>query len=585
MRYPHFPTGFTRRFLPSTLFALLGGLATLGLTGCQNLAAAPGTQLASPPKEVAAPLPDSGVRFREVAVQAGIAYQWHAPGKRPLNILQTIGNGCAFLDYNGDGNLDILLIGPHLALYKGDGKGHFVDVTHLAGLDKLTGQFLGCAVGDYDGDGWPDIYVSGYRTGLLLHNQVGKGFVDVTRTAGLKPQPWGTSAAWAETVPGSGRLDLFICNYADFGPNTQPQLCNFGDPAHPIPSSCGPRYYKPLPAVLYANLGNGKFADVSRTRGIAGLHGRGLGAAWADYDDSGLPGLAVANDEIDGDLLKATRTGNSVRYENVGNASGVAVDRDGNIHGGMGTDWGDYDNDGKLDLVVATFQREAKCLYHNDGTGLFTERSSPLGLAGPTAPWVAFGAKFADVDNDGFLDLWFANGHVQDNIADVEKNAVYRQPTQLFHNGAGQRFDDISQTACAALQTPIVGRGLAVGDYDNDGRIDALVVDSEGRPLLLHNESKTPNHWLGVKLIGTKCNHDGIGAMLTLEANGQKFLRRCATDGSYLSASDVRVHFGLGATHGPLTLHIRWPDGTQQTVSHLTPDRYQTIREETFSRR
>ena len=570
---PRFPS--QRRRIPlrrGGLWAALGGLSALLLPGCGPKPAQ--GEMVTAPGSGTVVAAASSVRFDEVGEASGIRYEWKVAGTRPLNILQTIGNGCAFLDYDNDGNLDILLVGPHLALYKGDGKGHFTDVTHDTGLDTLSGHFLGCAVGDYDNDGYDDVYISGYRTGILLHNEGGKRFSDATRQAGLTPQPWGTSCGWAETVPGSGKLDLFVANYADFGPDPKKylQLCPFDK----IMSSCGPRYYKPIKGALFANLGGGKFAEVAKARGLATLHGRGLGVAWADYEGSGVPGLAVSNDEIDGDLMKPKGRGPNLRYENVGNASGTAVDRDGNIHGGMGTDWGDYDNDGKLDLAVATFQRENKCVYHNDGAGLFTEKSSALGLAGATAPWVAFGTKFADVDNDGLLDLFFANGHVQDNIDAIEKSATYRQKTQLFHNIGGAQFEELGAKAGPAFDKEIVGRGLAVGDYDNDGKMDALVVDSEGKPLLLHNVSANTNHWLICRLKGTKSNRDGIGAQVTFDVGGKKMLRQCATDGSYLSASDRRVHCGLGAVT-TVTVSVRWPSGKTDTYPNLSADRVVTL--------
>ena len=485
------------------------------------------------PPQAAAP-----ALFTDVAEAAGLHYRWAIAGPRPLDILQTIGNGCAFLDYDNDGNLDVLLVGPKLALYKGDGKGHFTDVTHQMSLDKLHGHFLGCAVGDYDNDGYDDVYLSGYGTGILLHNQHGRGFQDVTAQAGLKPQPWGTSAAWAETTPGSGRLDLFVANYARFGPD-DPQLCD----SHGVQTSCGPRYYRPLKGVLYHSLGGGRFADVSAAAGLPALSGRGLGAAWAPLSPGEAPTLAVANDEMAGDLL---RPGPGGRYADAGTTSGTAFDRDGNIHGGMGTDWGDYDNDGKMDLFVCTFQGEAKSLYRSQGEGLFTDASYRAGLALPTMPRVAFGCKFLDYDNDGWLDLITANGHVQDNIHEIDTSATYRQTLQLFHNEKGGAFRDATGVGGPAFARAIVGRGLATGDFDNDGRVDVLAVDSEGAPLLLHNESRAPNHWLSLSLVGTRGNRDGYGAVVTAASGGLTQTRLCHADGSYLSSSTSGSIWGWG---------------------------------------
>ncbi len=505
--------------------------------------------------------------FTDVAQAAGINYQWKTSGSRPLNILGTIGNGCAFLDYNNDGNLDILLVGSQLALYQGDGRGHFTNVTHQAHLDQIHGHFLGCAVGDYDNDGYEDIYLTAYRGGVLLHNQGGKYFVDVTKQAGIAPQPWGTSAAWIQTT-NDGRLDLFICDYVAFGPHTNPQLCSNNG----IMTACGPRFYTGIPGVLYHNLGNGKFIDVSKQWGLhsstgnasgenaalqtGGLHGKDLGVASADFDGSGRQSLYVANDEVEGDLMQ--NLGN--RFKNIGAESGTAFNADGNVHGGMGVDWGDYDNDGRLDLAVATFQHESKCIYHNDGGGLFTESSAQLGIADKALSFVSFGVKFFDFNNDGWLDLIFASGHVQDNIKLIDKSSAYHQPMMLLQNQNGTAFRDVSQQAGSALKKRIVGRGLAIGDYDNDGRVDVLVVDSEGAPLLLHNETSPVGNWIEARLVGKKSNRDGLGALVTFQVNGRKYLRLCQTDGSYLSASERRVHCGLGSA-SEAVISVRWPGG------------------------
>ena len=559
------------RRAPCLLFAL-AALAAALTAGCRQ-----GPDPAQPkPSVTGAAVPAGPPLFSDVAGAAGLHYQWVVAGKRPLNILQTIGNGCAFLDYDNSGNLSVLLVGTdHVALFKGDGKGHFADVSRALGLDTLKGHFLGCAVGDYDGDGYDDLYITGYRTGLLLHNEGGKRFTDVTAQAGLKTQPWGTSAAWAESVPGSGRLDLFVANYAEFGPKS-PQLCR----TRGILTSCAPRDYLPIKGVLYRNLGGGRFRDDSAGAGIAATSGRGLGVAWAPLEPGEAPSLAISNDELAGDLLRPDSK-DAAHYTNIGAQAGTAFDRDGQIHGGMGTDWGDYAEDGRLDLFVATFQGEAKSLYHNDGSGQFTEVSYRTGLALPTIPQVAFGCKLFDYDNDGHLDILLANGHVQDNIHAIDAGTTYRQPLQLFHNSGAKppAFTDASASGGPAFAKPLVGRGLAVGDYDNDGREDVLVVDSEGTPLLLHNDCATPGHWLGVRLVGVRSNRDGIGALLTASFGGRKLLRLCHTDGSYLSASDKRVHFGLGAATTVDSLTVRWPSGLVQTVKSPPTDKYITVTE------
>ena len=509
--------------------------------------------------------------FREVGQEAGLQYRWEVPGKRPLNILQTIGNGCAFLDYDNDGNLDILLVGPRLALYRGDGHGHFTDVSRAMGLDRLHGHFLGCCVGDFDNDGWKDLYISGFRTGVLLHNESGKSFKDVTAQVGLTPQVWGASCAFAD-VDGDGYLDLYICNYVNFDPATDLLLCPFKG----VMTGCGPNDYQASNGVLYHNDKGRTFTDVTE-RWKLKSKGKSLGVAFADFNRSGHVSFAVANDLQFGDLNKNQWQG---KFENIGMASGTAGDRDGQVHAGMGIDWGDYDNDGLFDLFVTTFRDETKCLYHNDGHDVFHIVSGPAGIDKPSLPYVGWGCKFFDADNDGWLDLMIANGHVQDNIDRFEKT-TYREPTLFLHNRQGKPTTFVDATRSAGLgQLPlIVGRGLAVGDFDNDGRVDALVVDSEGWPLLLHNETGGANHWLGLTLTGTgRCNRDTYGAVVTFRDEHKRVVRQCQPGGSYLSSSDPRVHVGLG----PDTIQsvtVLWPDGKSQTWTDLQSDRYYTVQE------
>lgn len=561
------------------------------LPGCQNSSGKTTPVIPASTQSAAPTTATENALLVNRAREAGLNYRWEVSGKRPLNILQTIGNGAAFLDADNDGNLDLLLVGKKVALYRGDGKGHFTDVSQASGVAALKGDFLGCAVGDYDNDGFADIYLSAYRGGALLHNEatndqrpttntsqptpvpdsssVVRRFRDVTPSSGITAQPWGTSCTFTD-VDNDGKIDLYVGNYIIFGPNTKPQLCDFSG----ILSSCGPRFYTPEHGVLYQNLGGGKFRDVTQTWNARKVSGKALGVAAADFDGSGRQSIAIANDEVPGDLL-ANRKG---KFQNIGQDSGVAFDDDGTVHGGMGVDWGDYDNDGKLDLAIATFQNEAKTVYRNEGEGLFKDMSKPLGVAGIAFPYVAFGVKFFDLDNDGFLDLMFANGHVQDNISEIDKGLSYRQPVQLFHNIGGTRYEDFTARMQPGGANSFVGRGLAVGDYDNDGKVDVVVVDSEGEPLLLHNETPTTGNWLACRLEGKKSNRMGIGARLTIELGGKKLLRHCATDGSYLSASDVRVHVGLGEAK-TATVRVQWPSGKNSVHTDLPANQTVTLKE------
>ena len=597
-------TGRIRLTALSLLITLLGPLSSCVRPSTSALP--PHLSPAMPPSKLLTKAveqtPASPVRFMDIARTAGLNYRWKIAGTHPLDILRTMGSGCAFLDYNNDGNLDILLIGTKPALYQGDGKGHFRDVTKETGLDRISGHFFGCAVGDYDNDGYPDIYISGYHTGVLLHNEPSaltmrgheesagvrtpqaesagrlaasygpRVFHDVTRAMGLKPQPWGTSCGFAD-LNSDGYLDLYIANYVDFDPARMPRLC----PDHGVAAACGPRSYRGLKGVLYFNEGGRHFRDGTRESGAAMHSGNGLGVAFADYDGSGHVSLAIANDELSSNLFQNMGGG---RLREVGIPSGMALNNWGSIYAGMGVDWGDYDNDGRPDLFVATYHNEPKSLFHNNGNGTFTDRSQNNGIARATLSFLAFGAKFVDADNDGWLDILIANGHVEDNVQDISKDQRYRQPIQLLRNlgGADPQFEDISAVAGLNRLPTIVGRGLAIGDFDNDGRMDALAVDGEGAPLLLHNTTPGPGHWIGFKLMGTGgSNRDGYGAQVTVTlSNGQTRMRQSAAGGSYLSSSDARVHVGLGKQRIKSVL-VRWPDGLKEMWKALKEDRYVTL--------
>ena len=535
----------------------------------------------------------SGVQFVDVAVQAGVVRVYSAGGKPniPLTILQTIGHGGAFLDYNQDGNLDILLVDTSLTLYQGDGQGHFTDVTQATGMNRLHGHFLGCTVADYDNDGYPDLYISGYREGRLLHNEAGgrnssrsatvssphlRVFRDVTAAAGLKPQRWGTSCGFVD-LDNDGLLDLVIANYVDFGPDPHRYLqrCE--------PLACPPQDYNPERPTYYHNLGQGRFREVARSSGLLTSAGKGLGVAFADYDQDGKQDILFANDEVAGDLFH--NEGDN-RLRNVGVEAGVAFGPEGRPHGGMGADWGDYDGDGRPDAVVTTYTNQPKSLYHNDGKGLFTDVSEQSGVGSSTKPWLAFGVKWLDYDNDGWLDLMIANGNVDNNISVMFPDVHYRQPTQLLRNTGGDfggkdiKFVDVSKLAGKALQKPIVGRGLAIGDFDNDGRIDVLLIEDEGPALLLHNQGGRVGHWIGLSLTGAgHSNRDALGARVTVEAGGRKQVREVQTSGSYLSASDHRLLIGIGAATHIDKIAIRWPDGREENLSGIAIDRYHTLQE------
>jgi enediyne biosynthesis protein E4 len=480
---------------------------------------------------------------------------------------------------------------------------------------------MGCAAADYDNDGRTDLFVTGYRCCALYHNEGARrsalgarreqampspsaerrapsaAFRDVTDAAGIRDPGWSTSAGFAD-VDGDGRLDLYVARYVRF----DPRGIRFCDQAG-VRTACGPTTYDPERGRLWHNEGGGRFRDVTEAAGLADAHGNALGVAFGDYDGDGRVDLAVANDQLPGDLFhnegarrsalgarreqampspSAERRAPSAAFRNVGVASGIAYNAAGQAYAGMGIDWGDVDRDGRPDLVVTTYQHQPRCLYRQDRTGLFTDVAMSAGIGRATINTLAFGTRFLDVDNDGWLDVVFANGHVVDNIQQAEANVTYRQASQLFRNkGAAEpgRFEEISARAGPDFTRPIVGRGLCAGDLDDDGRLDLLIVDAEGAPLLLRNEDPSGHHWLSLRLIGTRSNRDAIGARVTLTAGGQSQTRACFTDGSYMSASDPRVHFGLGTAPRADAIVIRWPAGGLTTLRGVPADQTITVRE------
>jgi hypothetical protein len=582
---------------PGRLIAVLLGAF---LAGCRPPAVGDGTL--SPPGQTpgmaartaraTAAAQRSDVRFTDVAASMGVAFRWKSVRKAPLNILEISSAGAGFIDYDADGWPDLLLVGPEggvrtrtpgsaasCALFRNQRGQRFENVTHEVGLDRLSGRWHGCAVADLDNDGWPDVLITGYRRQVLLHNESGQRFVDVTARSGIVSDTWGTSASFFD-ADRDGLVDLLLGSYVKFGPGS-PEFMN----RNGVRITLGPDAYPAEPLRYFRNLGGLRFREETRAAGFHVSRGKCFGTAVADFNDDGAADVYVANDEMPGNLFVNDGSGH---FTDRGVESGTALSGAGRRQGGMGVAWGDWDNDLRPDLVVTTFTQEPKSMYHNDGGSLFSDRSYTSQVTQGLIPWVGFGVLFADVNRDGYLDLAMVNGHVEDLIRQVDPANDYPQPMKLFINRAGGTFEDASETTGDGFRRAIVGRALAEADWDNDGDPDLLAADLEGPPVLLRNEAPAgAAHWLGLHLIGTgKSNRMALGARVTVTSAGPEAnqrsspsrrtrqLRELHTDGSYLSAHDPRVLFGLGADAAGQDVEVRWPDGKIQTARGIRPDRY-----------
>lgn len=523
----------------------------------------------------------SGIRFEDIAPAAGIQYKYPVQ-PRPMRNLEAFGCGCAALDFDDDGWMDILLVtAPHPILYHNRGDGTFEDVTDKSGLDKVIGDWKGCAIGDYNGDGRLDILLTGFRCLSLLRNRDGHHFADLTRQAGLDPanhNHWGSSAGFMD-LDGSGRMALVILNYVIFGPK-EPQYCEF---VPGIRSGCPPSSYKPEYPELWENIGNGRFSDITSECGFTSrsggwnVHGKALVVAFTDYDNDGLLDFYIGNDGTPAELM---HNNGHLKFTNEGLRLGVAMGVNNQAQASMGADWADYNRDGRLDLVNSAFADEPYSLYKNNGF-YFDNVSTQVGIAEPTRKPLGFGAKFLDLDNDGYSDLVFADGHVYDNVNRVDPASTFRQPTLLFHNRDGRAFVNIGPSVGKDFTRPIVGRGLATADFDHDGRVDILIVDYEGAPLLLHNVSRPTGHWVEFSLRGSLPNRFAYGARVTVHSGKASWVGEVSPASSYLSSSSPTIHFGLGKIGSLDSLDVRWSDHRVEKFAVNEVDRIIRIEEGT----
>ena len=523
--------------------------------------------------------------FEEVAPSASGIKWVHKAGKSPEKYLpETTGAGCAFFDYDNDGWMDIYLVNsgkcdffdpsPPLrnALYRNNHDGTFTDVTEKAGV--LGGGYgMGVAVGDYDRDGFPDLFVSQYGRSILYHNNGDGTFTDVTEKAGVAAPGWASSAVWFD-YDNDGLLDLFVGRFGDFSKSKSVSCGEAGRRRY-----CLPRMFQPMPSWLFHNNGDGTFTDVGKESGIANSLGKAWGVVATDINNDGRMDLFVANDTV-ANFLFANR-GNG-RFEEIGLQADVAYNAEGQSRSGMGTDSADFNEDGWMDLFVANINEEIFSLYQNNRDETFEDKAMELGIGMATRSISGWGLKFFDYDNDGNLDLFLANGHPDDLIEEVYSGVKYNEPLLLFQN-TGTGFKNISAQSGPAFAKSFSARGMAIGDFNNDGAVDVLISVNDGAPVLLRNNNVGRNHWLGVRLVGKKSNPDAIGARITYQAGDLKRSRMKVGGGSFLSSHDPRLVLGTGKQNKIAWLEVRWPQpgSAVERFTDLPIDRYVTIVEGT----
>jgi hypothetical protein len=552
------------------LLGLLGGTACA--SWLPRLRAAPQQQKAEPFFEEVPP-ETSGIHWTHVA---GLSKDMYVP--------ETIGPGCAFLDYDNDGWMDIYLVnsGPcdfykppqplRNALYRNNRDGTFTDVTEKAGVPG-NAYGMGVAVGDFNGDGFPDLYVTQYPHNILYRNNGDGTFTDVTERAGVAAPGWTTSAVWFD-YDNDGRLDLFVCRFGDFS-KSKAIFCGNRDTG--LHYYCSPQVVSPNTCWLFHNNGDGTFTDVSRESGIAGLKSRAWGVVASDINNDGRMDLFVSNDGMVNFLLANRGKG---KFEDIGLLAGVAYNSFGAARAGMGVDAADYNSDGNTDLFLADIDHEVYSLYRNAGHEIFDDVAIQTGIASATRLLSGWGLKFFDFDNDGNLDLILCNGHPDTMVKVYTPGVDYRMP-MLLMKGDGTGFRNVTAQAGPAFARPIAGRGLAVGDFDNDGAMDALVMQNDGPPILLRNKAGRHNHWLGLRLVGRKANIDSVGAVITYQAGALKRRLVKVGGGSFLSSHDPRILLGLGSAAKVDSLEVHWPlpGGGVDRFANLPADRYITLTE------
>ena len=521
------------------------------------------------------------VQFVDVTIEAGIRFK-HVNGASDRKFyLETMGSGAAFLDYDSDGDLDLYIVNgvplpgfemdtpPMNTLYQNDGSGRFSDVTPIAGVGD-TGYGMGCVAADYDNDGDTDLYVTNFGENLLYQNNGDGTFTDATAHAGVgNGEKWSSSCAFLD-YDHDGNLDLYVVNYLDYDlAADQDWLDPRGQRIY-----SNPQVYAGISDTLYRNDGDGTFTDVTKQAGVYNKTGKGLGVTCGDYDNDGRIDIYVANDTTPNFLYRNSGDG---RFVDIGPFAGAAYNEHGVAEGGMGVDFGDYNNDGSLDIFVTNFSNETNTLYHNTTDGALIDFTNIVGLGEVSFLKLAFGTKFFDANNDGTLDLFAANGHLYPTESDALE---YAQADQLFINTGEGTFIDASEQSGEYFSIRRVGRGAAFGDYDNDGDTDIFVVNLNQEGVLLRNEGRNRHNWLTIKTVGVKSNRDGIGSRVEVVTRSHSQIKEVQAGSSYLSGHDLRLIFGLGTETKAETVKITWPSGAEQTLADVEANQLLIITEE-----
>ena len=527
---------------------------------------------------------DTGIQFVEVTQDAGIHWR-HVDGRSGQKyFMETLGSGAAFFDYDADGDADLYFVNgaplpgyvpedtPTNCLYENNGDGTFTDVTEQAGLGD-TGYGHGCAVGDYNNDGKLDIYVTNYGNNRLYRNNGDGTFTDVAEVAGVVEPRWSTSCAFAD-YDRDGNLDLYVVNYIVFDIDENP-WCGLKEKN--VRAYCEPDNFPAQSDTLFRNNGDGTFTDVTKSAGIHNTTGKGLGVVWGDYNNDGSPDIYIANDSTENLFYHNSGDGT---FEEVGFMIGVALSENGAAENGMGTAFGDWNNDGWLDLTVTNYAQQTNTLYHNDADGFFTDATATTKTAQLTYPYLGWATAFIDYDNDGYQDIFVANGHLHENLAELGQQGTYGQRNLLFRNNADNTFTEVSETLGPGMQLEDVSRGATFADYDSDGDIDIVVTNSNTAPRLLRNDGGNRKNWLQIRLIATQGSTDAIGARVTITTKELTQTREVRSGDGYLSQRDLTLHFGIGDYEQVDTVEVQWQSGGKQILQSVQANQVLSIKGE-----